>query len=112
MTSMRRSWPLTLSVISRSTLPAPPAFWPWSVVVRNRYAEEDATAPAATTPLMKLRRDTECAVSSDIFLSSIAGSPRRVVDRPHGEGFNPAHDNPVRSARQGVAIVFECHFLA
>src|SRR3954466_6205573 len=55
---------------------------PSSGVVRNRYAEEDATAPAAMTPLMKPRRDTDGDVSSGIFLSSIAGSPRRVgIDR-------------------------------
>src|SRR6185436_5453671 len=48
------------------------------------------------TPLIKPRRDTDCDVSSDIFLSSIAGSPRRVENRPDGEGFGHAHDNPVR----------------
>src|SRR2546430_17205294 len=31
---------------------------------------------------MNPRRDTDCGVSSDIFISSIAGSPRRVVNRP------------------------------
>src|SRR6185436_13907747 len=110
--STRRSMPFTLSVIIRSTLPAPPVGCPCSVVERNRYADEEATAPAAMTPLMNPRRDTDCGVSSDIFLSSIAGSPRRVVDRPHGEGFSPGHDNPVRSRRQGVWIVYECHFFA
>src|SRR3954462_9346184 len=55
---------------------------PSTGVVRNKYAEEDATAPAAMTPLMKPRRDTDGDVSSGIFLSSIAGSPRRVgIDR-------------------------------
>src|SRR6185436_14843091 len=48
------------------------------------------------TPLMKPRRETDCEVASDMFLSSIAGSPRRVGNRPDGEGFGPAHDNPVR----------------
>src|SRR6185436_7821876 len=55
----------------------------------------EATAPAAMTPLMKPRRETDREVSSDILLSSIAGSPRRVGNRPRGEGFGPAHDNPV-----------------
>src|SRR4051812_42102626 len=76
----------------RSTEPGADG-WPCSGVVRNRYAEDEATAPAAMTPLMKPRRDTDSDVSSDIFLSSIAGSPRRVVDRPDREGFDPAHDN-------------------
>src|SRR6266545_6775628 len=40
-------------------------------------SDEEATAPAATTPLMKLRREADCRTSSDIILSSIAGSPRR-----------------------------------
>src|SRR4026209_2957497 len=48
------------------------------------------------TPLMKPRRETDCEVASDMFISSIAGSPRRVGNRPDGEGFGPAHDNPVR----------------
>src|SRR5712692_2541228 len=112
ITSTRRSCPFTLSVIRRSTLPAPPDGWPCSVADRNKYAEDEATAPAAMTPLINPRRDTDCGVSSDIFLSSIAGSPRRVVDRPQGEGFSPGHDNPVRSRRQGIPIVFECHFFA
>src|SRR5712692_4475108 len=46
------------------------------------------------TPLMKPRRDTDCCVSSDIFLSSIAGSPRRVGKRPDGEGLGPHTINP------------------
>src|SRR4029450_12380458 len=65
MMSTRRSCPLTLSVTSRSTVPAPPG-WPWTAVVRNRYADEEATAPAATTPLMKVRREVPWAVSSVI----------------------------------------------
>src|SRR6185503_5462582 len=48
------------------------------------------------TPLIKPRRETDSEVASDMFLSSIAGSPRRVGNRPDGEGFGPAHDNPVR----------------
>src|SRR3954452_23920745 len=65
-------------------------------VVRNRYADDEATAPAAMTPLMKPRRDTDSDVCSDMFVSSIAGSPRRVVNRPEREGFRLAHNNPVR----------------
>src|SRR5262245_43833635 len=45
---------------------------------------------------MKLRREVVWGVSSCIFCSSIAGSPRRVEKRPDGEGFVDAHDNPVR----------------
>src|SRR5829696_788711 len=78
--------------------------WPSTGVVRNRYAEDEATAPAAMTPLMKPRRETDCEVSSDILLSSIAGSPRRVGNRPRGEGFSPAHDNPVGASG---AMVFQ-----
>src|SRR2546423_14871454 len=59
---MRRSCPLTFNVIRRSTLPAPDGC-PCSVVERNRYADEEATAPAAITPLMKVRRET----SADVF---------------------------------------------
>src|SRR5436190_8560936 len=76
ITSMRRSCPLTFSVIIRSTAPAAVG-WPWTVVVRNKYAVDEAAAPAATTPLMKFRRENSVCVSSDICLSSIAGSPRR-----------------------------------
>src|SRR5690349_12709359 len=94
ITSMRRSWPFTFNVISRSTAPA--ADWPCIVVVRNRYADVDATVPAAMTPLMKFRLDTDCPVSSDILLSSIAGSPRRAAARPDGEGICPVDDNPYR----------------
>src|SRR3954470_24579115 len=86
ITSTRRSWPFTFSVIRRSTAPGADGC-PSSGVVRNKYADEDATAPAAMTPLMKPRRDTDADVSSAIFLSSIAGSPRRVVNRPEREGF-------------------------
>src|SRR3954467_4578979 len=78
----------------RSTAPGADG-WPCSGVVRNRYADEDATAPAAMTPLMKPRRDTDSDVSG-IFLSSIAGSPRRVVNRPDGEGLSRGNNNPVR----------------
>src|SRR5437868_12738071 len=42
------------------------------------------------TPLMKPRLDTDSDVCSDIFVSSIAGSPRRVVNRPEREGFGQA----------------------
>src|SRR6185295_1638440 len=112
ITSTRRSCPLTESVMRRSTDPGAEG-WPSTGVVRNRYAEDEATAPAAMTPLMKPRRETDSWVSSDIFLSSIAGSPRRVGNRPRGEGFGPAHDNPVRASG---AIIFhpeidvsECH---
>src|SRR6516165_308711 len=73
--------------MSRSTAPGADGC-PCSGVVRNRYAEDEATAPAAMTPLMKPRRDTDSDVCSDIFISSIAGSPRRVVNRPEREGFN------------------------
>src|SRR5882762_213849 len=69
---------------------------PSSGVVRKRYADDEATAPAAMTPLMKPRRDTDSDVCSDIFVSSIAGSPRRVVNRPEREGFSQPHNNPVR----------------
>src|SRR6266851_8294139 len=93
ITSTRRSWPFTLSVMSRSTAPGADG-WPSSGVVRNRYAEDEATAPAAMTPLMKPRRDTDSCISSDIFLSSIAGSPRRVGKRPDGEGLGPHTINP------------------
>src|SRR3954451_24622414 len=99
ITSTRRSCPLTFSVIRRSTAPGAEG-WPCSGVVRNKYADEDATAPAAMTPLMKPRRDTDSDVGSGIFVSSIAGSPRRVVDRPDGEGLIQAHDNPVRGFLQ------------
>src|SRR5437764_14949876 len=92
---MRRSWPLTLSVMRRSTAPGADG-WPSTGVVRNRYADDEATAPAAMTPLMKPRRDTDSDVCSDIFVSSIAGSPRRVVNRQEREGFRLAHTNPVR----------------
>ena len=34
-----------------------PSFWP-RMVVRNRYADAETVAPAAITPLMKLRRET------------------------------------------------------
>src|SRR5262245_30914564 len=110
--STRRSWPFTLSVTSRSTAPA--AGWPCSVVLRNRYAEDEAAAPAAITPLMKLRREVDSGVASGILLSSIAGSPRRVEERPDGEGFVDAHDNPVRhcvSTGFGayLANVIKCH---
>src|SRR3954469_12505049 len=73
----------------RSTAPGADGC-PSSGVVRNRYAEDEATAPAAMTPLMKPRRDTDSDVCSDIFVSSIAGSPRRVVNRPEREGFSHA----------------------
>src|SRR5438094_7394133 len=53
----------------RSTPPA--TGWPWSSVERNKYADDDATAPAATTPLMKLRRENPVGVSSLIALPSI-----------------------------------------
>jgi hypothetical protein len=32
------------------------SFWP-TIVVRNKYADADTVAPAAITPLMKLRRE-------------------------------------------------------
>src|SRR5262245_7375397 len=54
------------------------------------------------TPLMKFRLDTDCGVSSDILLSSIAGSPRRAGARPDGEGICPVDDNPVRVRIQRV----------
>src|SRR3954449_10822257 len=88
MTSTRRSCPLTFSVIRRSTEPGADGC-PSTGVVRNRYADDEATAPAAMTPLMKPRRDTDSDVCSDIFVSSIAGSPRRVEDLSEREGFNP-----------------------
>src|SRR5262245_44892909 len=75
MTSTRRSCPLTFRLISRSTLPGADVC-PLSGVVRNRYAADDAAAPAAITPLMKLRRDGLLGLSSTVFMSSIAGSPR------------------------------------
>src|SRR3954451_7183365 len=84
MTSTRRSCPLTFSVIRRSTEPGADGC-PSTGVVRNRYADDEATAPAAMTPLMKPRRDTDSDVCSDIFVSSIAGSPRRVVNRQERE---------------------------
>src|SRR5258708_29266293 len=65
---------------------------PCSGAERNRYADDEATAPAAMTPLMKPRRDTDSDVSTDIFLSSIAGSPRRSVNRPERVGFSRAQD--------------------
>jgi hypothetical protein len=56
-TSTRRCWPLTSSVISRSTEPgSDDSFWPM-IVVRNRYADAYTVAPAAITPLMKVRRE-------------------------------------------------------
>jgi hypothetical protein len=45
------------SVMSRSTAPAMPSFWP-TMVVRNKYAEAETVAPAAITLLMKLRLET------------------------------------------------------
>src|SRR3954471_18818024 len=113
ITSTRRSWPFTFSVIRRSTAPGAEG-WPCSGVVRNKYADEEATAPAAMTPLMKPRRDTDSDVS-DILLSSIAGSPRRVVDRPDGEGFSRGNDSPVRAPDSMIfhgvvgGHVCECH---
>jgi hypothetical protein len=44
------------SVIRRSTAPAMLSFWP-TIVVRNKYADAETVAPAAITPLMKLRRE-------------------------------------------------------
>src|SRR5439155_9311483 len=98
-------WPLTFSVIIRSTAPAAVG-WPCTVVVRNRYAADDAAAPAAMTPLMKLRLENESCVSSDICLSSIAGSPRRTGVRSEGEGFCPSNDNPDTLSFQRVFIDF------
>src|SRR5471030_1825744 len=89
----------------RSTAPGADGC-PCSSVVRKRYADDEATAPAAMTPLMKLRRDTDSDVGSDIFVSSIAGSPRRVVDRPDGEGFCLAHNTP--SKRLDSTINWPC----
>src|SRR5262249_26366404 len=85
---------------SRSTAPA--AGWPWTVEPRNRYADEDATAPAATTPLMKLRREADCGTSSDIILSSIAGSPRRAGGPTGRRGILSAHDIPYRLQVQPI----------
>src|SRR2546426_3038116 len=56
------------------------------------------------TPLMKFRLDTDCGVSSDILLSSIAGSPRRAGARLDGEGIYPVDDNPVRVEIQRFPI--------
>src|SRR5476649_388736 len=72
------------------------------VELRNRYAEEDATAPAAMTPLMKPRRDTDCGVSSSIFLSSIAGSPRRVGSDRMERDLVPHTITPYRALVQRV----------
>ena len=66
ITSTRRFWPFTLSVISRSTPPAVDGC-PCRVAERKRYAEDEATAPAATTPLMKLRRET-CAGETSVIV--------------------------------------------
>src|SRR5437867_1910921 len=86
--------------MSRSTAPA--AGWPWTVAPRNRYADEDATAPAATTPLMKVRREADCGMSSDIILSSIAGSPRRAGGPTGRRGIYPTHDIPYRFQVQTI----------
>src|SRR5436190_13280081 len=86
MTSTRRSCPFTLRLMSRSTLPGADD-WPLSGVVRNRYAADDAAAPAAITPLMKFRRDGLLGISSGILMSSIAGPPRsgeRSTQTGHG----------------------------
>src|SRR5262245_57960778 len=71
MTSTRRSSPLTFRLISRSTLPGADD-WPLSGVVRNRYAADEAAAPAAITPLINVRREGLPGIMSVIVLSSSA----------------------------------------
>src|SRR6266851_6288748 len=83
ITSTRRSCPFTLSVIRRSTLPAPPDGWPCTVADRNRYAEDEATAPAAMTPLMKLRLENPLGVSSVILCPRLQKKVQG-TDRPRG----------------------------
>ena len=56
-TSTRRCWPLTSSVMSRSTDPGSDDSFCPRIVVRNRYADVDTVAPAAITPLIKVRRE-------------------------------------------------------
>src|ERR1043165_6068944 len=91
--------------MSRSTAPA--AGCPCTVEPRNRYADDEATAPAATTPLMKLRRDVDCGTSSDMFFSSIAGSPRRGRRSDQKErDFYPTHDIPYRRRVQTISRRF------
>src|SRR5215813_4243708 len=110
---MRRSWPLTLSVMSRSTAPAAEARWPLTVAVRNKYAEPEATAPVAITPLMKLRRDVDCGCSSDIFLSSIAGSPRRTEGSGRKERIYRVEDSPgCVFVQRSNAVRNYCHHLS
>src|SRR5213595_515047 len=95
ITSTRRCWPLTLSVIIRSTEPAADCC-ARTTAVRNKYAEED-TAPAAMTPLIASRLDNPLGVSSittswvlDLMRHALylrgMSSTRGVWEYSHGRG--------------------------
>src|SRR3974377_2443752 len=85
MTSTRRCWPLTSSVIRRSTAPGPEAGpCACTAEARNRYAAED-TVPPAITPLIRSRLDNVFEVDSG---NSSIGSPHvgcQIV--PNGEDY-------------------------
>src|SRR5687768_7848871 len=77
-TSTRRCCPFTTSVIRRSTEPGADACPSSGRLPRNRYAVEEATAPPAMTPLMKLRRVSDIRVTLLSFVErSLAEAGRR-----------------------------------